>query len=52
MNIQDSGILLIGMAISTLIMTLSIFLGSYIMTCFEIPGQTRIPQDKWRADNE
>ena len=49
MYIQDTGTLLIVMAISTMLLTLFIFFGNFILTCFELPGQTRIPQDKWRA---
>jgi fucose 4-O-acetylase-like acetyltransferase len=48
---QNTEVFLTAIAISTLIMTLFIFLSGYIMTCFEMPGQTGIPQDKWRAEN-
>ena len=52
MNIQDIGTLLITIAVSTSLLTLFMFLGNLILTCFEMPGLARIPKDKWSTNNE
>lgn len=52
MYMQDIGMFVNTIAISTLLLTLFMFLGNLILSCFEMPGQARIPQNKWKADNE